>query len=782
MSDDDRSSQGLAWRTIIGGVAAGVGYAAVSRWRDGAGSAADDPTDRVLAGPSDDQPEPGERGRVYLATDSGERFLDTGSAWEAVDVAAPEGSFETVRATDAITARSPVYDVRAWGATGDGEHDDTRAIQRVLDAAEDAGGGVVRFPPGEYYTTHTLLYGSETHLTGQGATIAFEPADPDATALVSRSFDGSTETRSVTIEGLAVESVDPEKGNGIGVAKAQGVTIRGCRTDQLYWHLVDVAGAKDVSVRNCYAANLGTAAYQADNLTEGGGLVVEHPDGSTEGGISDGTENENVDIESNIAEDCARGVHLHRSGGHDLTVRENKFRRCTDAGILGDVDTHWHDVIVSDNILEGDGTSGGIDLQGEYTNLSVEDNTVRDHERGITVKPGDSAGGRPGKQASTGAGTGENPPAERTDTESGSDAGNGSDGVPDDRETVRSRANRSTVAAGVTISDNTIEGVSRTAIALAGASGHVSDNYVHVVGGVFEGTSGDRALHTDDSVTDDGDDRDDASDDGGEDDEEKSEGGDRDNASDDSDTDRSERTRRAVDTDHVGISVQGCDGMTITDNVLRDVSGTGVLVWGGSCDVVVSENNVNGFEIAVSLRSAGDPIEGADVKDNRFVGRSHATWAVDAEGGSGFRIEDNAIAGVGRGAVRTTRATDVHVGNNDATGNDAVCGYAIGSCSDVELHDNTATEFETAISLEAVSGASGRVEAVGAAEGGAVAVDEHCRDVAITFVGTEPPETGAFGVGSRVRNAAPAPGDPVGWVCVDAGVPGTWKPYGEIWF
>jgi len=775
---DDPHRSRVPWRTVLGGLAAGAGYAIVSRRRDDTGDRdangeeSSDRADRVLAGRAEYRPDPGDPGRVYLASDSGERFIDSGSAWEEIDIAAPEGTFETVRATDAITTRSPVYDVRAWGAVGDGEHDDTRALQEVLDAAEADGGGVVQFPPGEYYVTHTLLYGSDTVLTGPGATIAFEPTDPDATALVSRSFDGSVETRSVTIEGLRVRSVDPKKGNGIGVAKAQGVTIRGCRTEELYWHLVDVAGAKDVSVRNCYAANLGTAAYQADNLTEGGGLVVEHPDGTTEGAIDDGTENENVDIESNITEDCARGVHLHRSGGHDLTVRENKFRRCTDAGILGDVDTHWHDVIVSDNIVEGNGESTGIDLQGEYTNLSIEDNTVRDHEHGITVKPGDSAGGRPDDDSGTETDgpeespSGENPPESRAEGGSESDRGDGSDVAPDGGERdTRSRTERPAVAAGVTIGDNTVARVSRTAIALAGASGHVSDNYVHDVGGTEGETGAERAIHTGDSATNDGD--------GGS---TNGEHGGGDTADANSGESESDRRGTTVDTEGVGISVEGCDGITATDNVLRDVSGTGVLVWGGSSDVVVSENNVNGFHVAVSIRSAGDPIRGADVKDNRFVGRSDSTWAVDAAGGSGFRIEDNAIAGVGRGAVRVTDATDLHVGNNDATGDDATCGYAIRSCSGVELHDNTAKEFETAISLEAVSGAGGRFEGAP----GAVAVDDRCRDVALRFEGTKPPETGAFGVGSRVRNSEPSPGDPLGWVCVAAGAPGTWKSYGVI--
>jgi hypothetical protein len=42
------------------------------------------------------------------------------------------------------------YDVRVYGATGDGVTDDEDAIQDALDAASAAGGGVVIVPPGEY--------------------------------------------------------------------------------------------------------------------------------------------------------------------------------------------------------------------------------------------------------------------------------------------------------------------------------------------------------------------------------------------------------------------------------------------------------------------------------------------------------------------------------------------------------------------------------------------------------------------------------------------------------
>ncbi|MBU0609133.1 MAG: glycoside hydrolase family 55 protein, partial [Armatimonadetes bacterium] len=43
-----------------------------------------------------------------------------------------------------------VYDVRKFGAKGDGGADDTPAVEAALKQAEEAGGGVVYFPRGRY--------------------------------------------------------------------------------------------------------------------------------------------------------------------------------------------------------------------------------------------------------------------------------------------------------------------------------------------------------------------------------------------------------------------------------------------------------------------------------------------------------------------------------------------------------------------------------------------------------------------------------------------------------
>ena len=47
-------------------------------------------------------------------------------------------------------AHADVYDVRRFGATGDGVTKDTAAVQAAIDAAARAGGGEVRIPAGRY--------------------------------------------------------------------------------------------------------------------------------------------------------------------------------------------------------------------------------------------------------------------------------------------------------------------------------------------------------------------------------------------------------------------------------------------------------------------------------------------------------------------------------------------------------------------------------------------------------------------------------------------------------
>ncbi|HUA93619.1 MAG TPA: glycoside hydrolase family 28 protein, partial [Terracidiphilus sp.] len=82
----------------------------------------------------------------------------------------------------AAAASAGVFDVRTYGATGDGKTVDTPAVNRAMEAAAAAGGGMVLFPPGTYLCFSIHLK-SNVHLhMEQGSTIlAADSPSPDST-------------------------------------------------------------------------------------------------------------------------------------------------------------------------------------------------------------------------------------------------------------------------------------------------------------------------------------------------------------------------------------------------------------------------------------------------------------------------------------------------------------------------------------------------------------------------------------------------------------------------
>ncbi len=90
------------------------------------------------------------------------------------------------------SASRGTLDVRAFGATGDGKTLDTPAVNKAIDAASAAGGGIVRFPAGNYLCYSIHLKSHITLLLDAGATIVaadapaagasggYDPPEPNA--------------------------------------------------------------------------------------------------------------------------------------------------------------------------------------------------------------------------------------------------------------------------------------------------------------------------------------------------------------------------------------------------------------------------------------------------------------------------------------------------------------------------------------------------------------------------------------------------------------------------
>lgn len=74
-------------------------------------------------------------------------------------------------AIPAASASGKVFNVRAFGAKGDGKTLDTGAIQKALDECGNAGGGTVQFPPGSYLSKPIFLHSSTTVKLDAGAVL-----------------------------------------------------------------------------------------------------------------------------------------------------------------------------------------------------------------------------------------------------------------------------------------------------------------------------------------------------------------------------------------------------------------------------------------------------------------------------------------------------------------------------------------------------------------------------------------------------------------------------------
>src|ERR1700754_2752470 len=75
-------------------------------------------------------------------------------------------------------AKPVFYDVKNYGAKGDGKRLDTKAIDKAIDAASKAGGGTVFFPAGDYLSVTIHLKNNVGLYIGHGATIIAAATGP----------------------------------------------------------------------------------------------------------------------------------------------------------------------------------------------------------------------------------------------------------------------------------------------------------------------------------------------------------------------------------------------------------------------------------------------------------------------------------------------------------------------------------------------------------------------------------------------------------------------------
>src|SRR5277367_6636001 len=85
------------------------------------------------------------------------------------------------------------FDVRKYGATGDGKTLDTDAINHAIEAAAAAGGGVVVFPAGNYlcFSIHLKSFVHLLLLQGSIIVAAESPLPGEQTGYHGRTYDAA---------------------------------------------------------------------------------------------------------------------------------------------------------------------------------------------------------------------------------------------------------------------------------------------------------------------------------------------------------------------------------------------------------------------------------------------------------------------------------------------------------------------------------------------------------------------------------------------------------------
>jgi hypothetical protein len=169
-----------------------------------------------------------------------------------------------------LLSAGDVFDVSADGAKGDGEANDTAAIQRTIDKAVAAGGGLVYIPKGTYKVTSSLVLLEATGVTicgeGIGATII-----KGVGTFPSYTIGGTSTAANILLAGCdrcVVENLTVDKAletatiNGLAMFAFPGegdyystdCTFRNCEVldnGELYRYCIWVQGGRRCQVLNC---------------------------------------------------------------------------------------------------------------------------------------------------------------------------------------------------------------------------------------------------------------------------------------------------------------------------------------------------------------------------------------------------------------------------------------------------------------------------------------------------------------------------------------------------
>jgi hypothetical protein len=280
--------------------------------------------------------------KLESTVDDEESELDEGDDPLEIDGPIPTSITEDPIAM--VSDPAALFNVLDFGAVGDGVTDDASAIQAAIDAADDAGGGVVFFPQGRYNVVHTPYFALDmdetrsVHLSGVGPESVITSTLPlgivTAYALRLRGV------RDVVIEDLRFET------------ECTGTTPNSFTVGLIAINTTSsLVGSEDVIIRRC--------EFHIDGYWSHSGQKYYNIYSSVDNDlpVTDVRFNKRIEVVDNL---------FDHSKGRLVQMKLTQFGRAARNTVIEPIGAHCFrflgaaDIAVYDNVIIRDGTDTGV--------------------------------------------------------------------------------------------------------------------------------------------------------------------------------------------------------------------------------------------------------------------------------------------------------------------------------------------------------------------------------------------------------------------------------------
>ena len=242
-----------------------------------------------------------------------------------------------------------VYNVKEYGAIGDGSTDDSAAIQRAVDSVTSEG-WIIFVPTGTYLLGSEIAVSNPVNFIGQGR----------ASSIFKRTTNGYhlvfSNTDHVSVQDIGFDGNYPTltTGSGLSFVAVDDVEVINCRFTDMHQVAISFAGeCNRIIIEGNYIDNCGLSGIRfggsPDRYVWIRNNYIKDPNGEATGGHS--------------------GIQIQGSGTHQyFWIEKNYIENSGTVGIGADLlEFGW----IRDNYIYGNGSTGEcIALAGSYVEIS----------------------------------------------------------------------------------------------------------------------------------------------------------------------------------------------------------------------------------------------------------------------------------------------------------------------------------------------------------------------------------------------------------------------------